>query len=53
MGKDDITLHHFASDVDNKKLSNKQLAEKAKIIFDQRNKQADTKEKFKKLKKNI
>ena len=50
MGKDDITLHHFASDVDNKKLSNKQLAEKAKIIFDQRNKQADTKEKFKKIK---
>jgi hypothetical protein len=50
MGKDDITLYHFASDVDNKKLSNKQLAEKAKILFDQRNKQADTKEKFKKIK---
>ena len=50
MGKDDITLYHLASDVDNKKLSNKQLAEKAKILFDQRNKQADTKEKFKKIK---
>ena len=45
-----INIHHFASDVDNKKLTNKQLAEKAKIIFDQRNKQADTKEKFKKIK---
>jgi hypothetical protein len=48
--KGGITIHHFASDVDNKKLSNKQLAEKAKILFDQRNKQADTKEKFKKIK---
>jgi len=45
-----INIHHFASDVDNKKLSNKQLAEKAKILFDQRNKQADTKQKFKKIK---
>ena len=50
MPKDDINIHHFGSDVDNKKLSNKQLAKKAKIIFDQRNKEADTKEKFKKIK---
>jgi len=50
MPKDDINIYHFASDVDNKKLSNKQLAKKAKIIFDQRNKEADTKEKFKKIK---
>jgi hypothetical protein len=50
MPKDDINIHHFGSDVDNKKLSNKQLAKKAKIIFDQRNKEAATKEKFKKIK---
>ena len=48
MGKDDITLHHFASDVDNKKLSNKQLAKKAEIIAKQRNKEVELKEKIKK-----
>ena len=50
MPKDDINIYHFASDVDNKKLSNKQLAKKAKIISDERDKEADTKEKFKKIK---
>jgi len=50
MAKDDINIHHFGSDVDNKKLSNKQLAKKAKIISDERDKEADTKEKFKKIK---
>jgi len=50
MGKDDITLYDFASDVDNKKLSNKQLAKKAEIIAEQRNKEADLKEKIKKIK---
>ena len=50
MGKDDITLYHFASDVDNKKLSNKQLAKKAEIIAEQRNKEVDLKEKIKKIK---
>jgi hypothetical protein len=52
MGKDDITLYHFASDVDNKKLTNKQLAKKAEIIAEQRNKEVDLKKKLKKLKKN-
>ena len=50
MGKDDITLYHLASDVDNKKLSNKQLAKKAEVIFKQRNKEADLKEEIKKIK---
>jgi hypothetical protein len=45
MGKDDITIYHFASGVDNKKLSNKQLAKKAEIIAKQRNKEVELKEK--------
>lgn len=50
MPKDEITIYDFASDVDNKKLSNKQLAKKAEIIAKKRNQEAETKEKFKKLK---
>jgi hypothetical protein len=50
MGKDDITKYHFASDVDNKKLSNKQLAKKAEVIAEQRNKEVDLKEEIKKIK---
>ena len=50
MGKDDITIYHFASGVDNKKLSNKQLAKKAEIIAKQRNKEVELKEKIKKIK---
>ena len=52
MGKDDITIYHLGKDVDNKKLSNKQLAKKAEIIANKRNEQADTKEKFKKIKED-
>ena len=52
MPKDEITIYDFASDVDNKKLSNKQLAKKAEVIAKKRNQEADTKEKFKKLKED-
>jgi len=50
---DDINLQHFASDVDNRKLSNKQLAKKAKIIADYRNKEADQKSAIEEHKKAI
>ena len=50
MDKDNITIYDFASDADNKKMSNKKLAKKAEIIANKRNEQADTKEKFKKIK---
>jgi hypothetical protein len=52
MGKDDITISYFGKDVDNKKLSNKQLAKKAEAIAKKRNEESDTKEKFKKLKED-
>jgi hypothetical protein len=54
MGKEpDITLYHFASDVDNKKLSNKQLAKKAEgLLLNKEIKKQSLKKKLKKLKKN-
>ena len=51
MSKDKLTIYDFASDADNKKMSNKKLAEKAAKIAEQRNKEADIKEEIEFIKK--
>jgi len=52
MSKDKLTIYDFASDADNKKMSNKKLAEKAAKIAEQRNKEADIKEEIESIKKD-